>query len=192
MRPASALQRRDARRSSARAQLAMRCPFCRHRGNRVVDSRMSGDGSTIRRRRMCYSCKRRFTTYERVEEAAPMVVKKDSRREPYDRHKVIAGIKRACEKRRSRWRRSRRSLTVSRPPRPNLAARKCRASLSERGDERAARDRSGRLRPLRRRSIDRSKISMSSCTSSKTSYGCARTARWKRPVAREKKSDSLS
>jgi transcriptional repressor NrdR len=60
---------------------------------------MSGDGSTIRRRRMCASCKRRFTTYERVEEAAPMVVKKDSRREPYDRHKVIAGIKRACEKR---------------------------------------------------------------------------------------------
>src|SRR5271168_3652381 len=77
----------------------MRCPFCRHRGNRVVDSRMSGDGSTIRRRRMCYSCKRRFTTYERVEEAAPMVVKKDNRREPYDRLKVIAGIKRACEKR---------------------------------------------------------------------------------------------
>ena len=60
---------------------------------------MSGDGSTNRRRRMCESCKRRFTTYERVEEAAPMVVKKDSRREPYDRHKVIAGIKRACEKR---------------------------------------------------------------------------------------------
>jgi transcriptional repressor NrdR len=77
----------------------MRCPFCRHRGNRVVDSRMSGDGVTIRRRRMCASCKRRFTTYERVEEAAPMVVKKDSRREPYDRNKVIAGIKRACEKR---------------------------------------------------------------------------------------------
>jgi transcriptional repressor NrdR len=77
----------------------MRCPFCRHRGNRVVDSRMSGDGATIRRRRMCASCKRRFTTYERVEEAAPMVVKKDSRREPYDRLKVIAGIKRACEKR---------------------------------------------------------------------------------------------
>jgi transcriptional repressor NrdR len=60
---------------------------------------MSADGATIRRRRMCASCKRRFTTYERVEEAAPMVVKKDSRREPYDRLKVIAGIKRACEKR---------------------------------------------------------------------------------------------
>src|SRR5271157_6625111 len=77
----------------------MRCPFCRHRSNRVVDSRMSGDGSTIRRRRMCYSCKRRFTTYERVEEAAPMVVKKDNRREPFDRAKIIAGLKRACEKR---------------------------------------------------------------------------------------------
>ena len=60
---------------------------------------MSGDGATIRRRRMCSSCKRRFTTYERVEEAAPMVVKKDNRREPFDRLKVIAGIKRACEKR---------------------------------------------------------------------------------------------
>lgn len=77
----------------------MRCPFCRDRGNRVVDSRMSGDGTTIRRRRMCSSCKRRFTTYERVEEAAPMVVKKDNRREPYDRTKVIAGVVKACEKR---------------------------------------------------------------------------------------------
>lgn len=77
----------------------MRCPFCRNRGNRVVDSRLSGDGGTIRRRRVCAACKRRFTTYERVEEAAPVVVKKDGRREPFDRQKVIAGIKRACEKR---------------------------------------------------------------------------------------------
>ena len=77
----------------------MRCPFCRHKGNRVVDSRMSGDGATIRRRRVCSACKKRFTTYERVEEAAPMVVKKDGRREPFDRGKIIAGIKRACEKR---------------------------------------------------------------------------------------------
>jgi transcriptional repressor NrdR len=60
---------------------------------------MSGDGVMIRRRRMCSACKRRFTTYERIEEAAPVVVKKDSRREPYDRAKVIAGIKKACEKR---------------------------------------------------------------------------------------------
>src|SRR5271155_6272855 len=77
----------------------MRCPFCRDRSDRVVDSRMSGDGATIRRRRVCGSCKRRFTTYERVEEAAPMVVKKDGRREPFDRAKIIAGLKRACEKR---------------------------------------------------------------------------------------------
>src|SRR5579885_3906488 len=77
----------------------MRCPFCRHRGNRVVDSRLSGDGAAIRRRRICSSCRRRFTTYERVEESAPMVVKKDNRREPFDRSKIIAGLKRACEKR---------------------------------------------------------------------------------------------
>jgi transcriptional repressor NrdR len=60
---------------------------------------MSGDGATIRRRRVCSACKRRFTTYERVEESAPMVVKKDNRREPFDRAKIIAGIKKACEKR---------------------------------------------------------------------------------------------
>jgi transcriptional repressor NrdR len=77
----------------------MRCPFCRKRGNRVVDSRLSSDGGMIRRRRMCNACKRRFTTYERVEESAPMVVKKDGRREPFDRAKIIAGLKRACEKR---------------------------------------------------------------------------------------------
>jgi transcriptional repressor NrdR len=77
----------------------MRCPFCRGRGNRVVDSRLSGDGATIRRRRVCSSCKRRFTTYERVEESAPMVVKKDNRREPFDRAKIVAGLKKACEKR---------------------------------------------------------------------------------------------
>src|SRR5882757_4641332 len=77
----------------------MRCPFCRHRGNRVIDSRLANDGMLIRRRRACGACKRRFTTYERVEEAAPMVVKKDGRREPFDRAKIIAGLKRACEKR---------------------------------------------------------------------------------------------
>jgi transcriptional repressor NrdR len=77
----------------------MRCPFCRKRGNRVVDSRLSADGGMIRRRRACTACKKRFTTYERVEESAPMVVKKDGRREPFDRGKIIAGLKRACEKR---------------------------------------------------------------------------------------------
>src|SRR5260370_20257675 len=77
----------------------MPCPCRRHRGNRVADSRMSGDGATIRRGRVCSACKRRFTTYDRVEESAPMVVKKDNRREPFDRAKIIAGIKKACEKR---------------------------------------------------------------------------------------------
>ena len=60
---------------------------------------MSGDGVMIRRRRMCSACKRRFTTYERVEESAPMVVKKDNRREPFDRAKIVSGLKKACEKR---------------------------------------------------------------------------------------------
>src|ERR1700723_2366627 len=74
----------------------MRCPFCRNREDRVVDSRISGDGGTIRRRRMCASCERRFTTYERVEEAAPMVVKKDNRREPFDRANSTAGLTPVC------------------------------------------------------------------------------------------------
>ncbi len=77
----------------------MRCPFCRHGANRVIDSRLSADGTAIRRRRVCAGCKRRFTTYERVEEITPMVIKKDGRREPYDRLKLIAGLKKACEKR---------------------------------------------------------------------------------------------
>ena len=79
--------------------LSMRCPFCRHKNNRVTDTRMSADGRNIRRRRMCTSCKRRFTTYEHLEEALPMVVKKDNRREPFERQKIIAGLRRACEKR---------------------------------------------------------------------------------------------
>ena len=77
----------------------MRCPFCRHSGNRVIDSRLSADATAIRRRRVCSGCKRRFTTYERVEEITPKVNKKDGRREPYDRLKIIAGLKKACEKR---------------------------------------------------------------------------------------------
>ena len=77
----------------------MRCPFCRDLENRVVDSRLGKDGDAIRRRRHCERCGRRFTTYERVEEALPMVVKKDGRREPFERAKIVNGIKRACEKR---------------------------------------------------------------------------------------------
>jgi len=77
----------------------MKCPYCRDLENRVIDSRLTKDGDTIRRRRECYHCKRRFTTYERIEEMLPMVVKKDGRRELFDRQKIIAGLKKACEKR---------------------------------------------------------------------------------------------
>lgn len=77
----------------------MKCPFCPSSENRVIDSRISKDGSAIRRRRECVGCGRRFTTYEFVEEVLPTVVKKDGRREPFDRTKIRSGIKKACEKR---------------------------------------------------------------------------------------------
>jgi transcriptional repressor NrdR len=77
----------------------MKCPFCGHIEDKVVDSRLSTDAETIRRRRECEKCGRRFTSYERVEEIMPMVVKKDGRREPFDRQKVLSGLKKACEKR---------------------------------------------------------------------------------------------
>ena len=77
----------------------MKCPFCAHSESKVIDSRISKDGDAIRRRRECLDCSRRFTTYEFVEEVLPMVVKKDGRREPFDRTKIRAGIKKACEKR---------------------------------------------------------------------------------------------
>jgi transcriptional repressor NrdR len=67
--------------------------------NKVIDSRLSKDGRTIRRRRECLKCERRFTTYEKLEEVLPMVVKKDGRREPFNRDKIIGGIKKACQKR---------------------------------------------------------------------------------------------
>ena len=77
----------------------MKCPFCADTENRVIDSRISKEGNAIRRRRECASCGKRFTTYEFVEEVLPMVVKKDGRREAFDRSKILAGIKKACEKR---------------------------------------------------------------------------------------------
>jgi len=77
----------------------MKCPFCHDLDNRVIDSRLAKDAGTIRRRRECAHCGRRFTTYERVEEMLPMVVKKDGRREVFDRQKIISGLKKACEKR---------------------------------------------------------------------------------------------
>ena len=77
----------------------MKCPFCGHLEDKVVDSREGKDGQVIRRRRECLKCERRFTSYERIDEIALMVVKKDERREPYDRNKVLGGLRRACEKR---------------------------------------------------------------------------------------------
>ncbi len=77
----------------------MKCPFCAHIEDKVVDSRESKEGDVIRRRRECLSCGRRFTSYERIDQIPHLVVKKDGRRERFDREKVMAGLMRACEKR---------------------------------------------------------------------------------------------
>jgi transcriptional repressor NrdR len=77
----------------------MRCPFCGHLEDKVVDSREAKDGDAIRRRRECLECGRRFTSYERIDEIPYMVVKKDGRRETFDRGKILSGLMRACEKR---------------------------------------------------------------------------------------------
>jgi len=77
----------------------MKCPFCNHLQDKVVDSRESKEGDAIRRRRECLACERRYTTYERIDEVPYMVVKKDGRREKFDRQKVLTGLLKACEKR---------------------------------------------------------------------------------------------
>ncbi len=77
----------------------MKCPFCDHLKDKVVDSRESGPGDAIRRRRECLACERRFTSYERIEEIPYFVIKKDGRREAFDRSKLTTGLHRACEKR---------------------------------------------------------------------------------------------
>jgi len=77
----------------------VKCPFCDELEDKVVDSRMAKEGEVIRRRRECLGCKRRYTTYERVDEILPVGVKKDGRRESFDRSKILAGLKKACEKR---------------------------------------------------------------------------------------------
>src|SRR5215813_1264428 len=77
----------------------MKCPFCGHPEDKVVDSRESKEGESIRRRRECLKCEKRFTTYERIDEIPYMAVKKDGRREKFDRQKVLNGLLRACEKR---------------------------------------------------------------------------------------------
>jgi transcriptional repressor NrdR len=77
----------------------MKCPYCGHLGDKVVDSRESKEGDAIRRRRECLECGRRFTSYERIDEIPYMVVKKDGRRERFERQKLVAGLLKACEKR---------------------------------------------------------------------------------------------
>lgn len=77
----------------------MKCPFCGHTEDKVIDSRSSNEDKSVRRRRECENCKRRFTTYEYIEEIPLMVIKKDGRREAFDRNKIISGILKACEKR---------------------------------------------------------------------------------------------
>lgn len=77
----------------------MKCPYCGHLENRVVDSRLNKEQTIIRRRRACDSCSQRFTTYERLELMTPMLIKKDGRREAWDRDKVVSGLKKACQKR---------------------------------------------------------------------------------------------
>jgi transcriptional repressor NrdR len=77
----------------------MKCPYCHNEDTRVIDSRLGTEGDTIRRRRECEKCERRFTTHERIEDILPMVIKKDGSRQVFDRRKVLSGIQRACEKR---------------------------------------------------------------------------------------------
>jgi len=77
----------------------MKCPYCREIENKVIDSRMTKEGHSVRRRRECLGCNHRFTTYERVEEVPLVLIKKDGRRETFDRTKVLAGMQKACEKR---------------------------------------------------------------------------------------------
>jgi transcriptional repressor NrdR len=77
----------------------MKCPFCGHIEDKVIDSRLSKEGDVIRRRRECLKCEGRFTSYERIEEVLPVVIKKDGRREPFDRQKILHGLEKACEKR---------------------------------------------------------------------------------------------
>jgi transcriptional repressor NrdR len=77
----------------------MKCPFCAHQEDKVIDSRESKEGDAIRRRRQCLGCERRFTTYEKIDEIPYMVVKKDGRREKFERQKILNGLLKACEKR---------------------------------------------------------------------------------------------
>ena len=111
----------------------MKCPFCGHLGDKVVDSRESKEGEVIRRRRECLDCSRRFTSYERIDEIPYMVIKKDGTRERFERQKLIAGLLKACEK---------RPVSVAAL---EGVADKIEATLQERPEKEMATDEVGRL-----------------------------------------------
>jgi transcriptional repressor NrdR len=111
----------------------MKCPFCGHLGDKVVDSRESKEGEVIRRRRECLGCGRRFTSYERIDEIAYMVIKKDGTRERFERGKLIAGLLKACEK---------RPVSVAAI---DAVADKIEATLQERPEKEMGTDEVGRL-----------------------------------------------
>ena len=92
-------KRRSGERGEGPPRLSMKCPYCAHLGDKVVDSRESREGEVIRRRRECLGCGKRFTSYERIDEIPYMVVKKDGTRERFERQKLVAGLLKACEKR---------------------------------------------------------------------------------------------
>lgn len=77
----------------------MKCPYCSNLEDKVIDSRISKDGVTIRRRRECLACEKRFTTHEKIEDTLPVIIKKDNRREPFDSKKILDGLRKACQKR---------------------------------------------------------------------------------------------
>jgi transcriptional repressor NrdR len=77
----------------------MKCPYCSNLEDKVIDSRISKDGITIRRRRECLACEKRFTTHEKIEDTLPIIIKKDNRREPFDSKKILDGLRKACQKR---------------------------------------------------------------------------------------------
>jgi len=77
----------------------MKCPYCSNLDDKVIDSRISKDGVTIRRRRECLACEKRFTTHEKIEDTLPVIIKKDNRREPFDAEKIMSGLRKACQKR---------------------------------------------------------------------------------------------
>ncbi len=111
----------------------MKCPYCGHLGDKVVDSRESKEGDAIRRRRECLACARRFTSYERIDEIAYMVIKKDGTRERFERGKLIAGLLKACEK---------RPVSVAAI---DAVADKIEATLQERPEKEMGTDEVGRL-----------------------------------------------